>query len=85
MSAERERIVRIIDANAAALAAGVATGLQFEPVTRQALAAAVGRLAALWADKPAWTATQANGMRADVGWTAPARRYAALYRSLAPR
>ena len=74
----------VIDANAAALAAGVATGLQFEPVSEQGLASVIGRLAALWADKPAWAKAQVNGMRADVGWTGPAKLYAALYRGLAP-
>ena len=74
----------VIDANAAALAAGVATGLQFEPVSQQGLATAIGRLAALWG-RPAWAAMQANGMRTDVGWTGPAKLYAALYRGLAAR
>lgn len=73
----------VIDANAAALAAGVATGMQFAPVTQASLTVAIGRLATLWADKPAWAATQTNGMRTDVGWAASGQRYAALYRALA--
>ncbi len=74
----------VIDANAAALSAGVATGLQFEPASEAGLVRALGRLAALWSDRQAWAATQANGMRADVGWREPARRYAAMYRDLMP-
>ena len=75
----------VVDANDAALAAGVATGLLFAPVTRPSLEAVLGRLAAIWADKPAWAKMQANGMRTEVGWAGPASRYAALYRGLAAR
>ena len=72
----------VIDANEAALAAGVATGLQFWPATPSALQAALRRLMALWLDKPAWTRMQRNGMAADVSWRGPASRYVALYRSI---
>lgn len=73
----------VIDANPAALAAGVATGVQFAPVCRSALENALRRAAALWADDAAWRALQANGMACDVSWDASARAYAALYRDLA--
>lgn len=73
----------IIDANEAALAAGVATGVQFSPVTREALEGALRRTADLWADRSAWRRLQANAMRADVSWAHPARRYARLYEDLA--
>jgi starch synthase len=73
----------VIDANEMALAAGVATGLQFAPPTRAALESAIGRAASLWRDPPAWRRMQQNGMGADLGWTRPAARYAALYRELA--
>ena len=72
----------VIDANPAALAAGVATGVQFSPVGQQALEAALRRTAALWADRPAWTRAQANGMASDVSWDASAGVYAALFRDL---
>ena len=72
----------VIDANEVALAAGVATGVQFAPVTREALEGALLRTAALWRDRPAWRRMQANAMRTDVSWTHPARRYAALYKEL---
>ena len=72
----------IIDANDAALAAGVATGIQFAPVTAAAIELALERALALFRDAGAWRRLQARGMAADVGWTQPARRYAALYREL---
>ncbi len=72
----------VIDANAAAMARGVATGIQFAPVTAVALTAAIERTAALHADRAAWRAIQRNGMAADVSWAGPARQYAALFRSL---
>ena len=75
----------VVDANPAALAAGVATGLQFTPVTAAGLATALRRTAALWADQDAWIRLQRNAMRADVGWSSPAAAYAALYRGLASR
>jgi starch synthase len=73
----------VIDANEAALAAGVATGLQFAPTTEAALEGALARLAGLWRDRGAWASTQRNALRAPVGWSRSAARYAALYRSIA--
>lgn len=72
----------IIDANDAALSAGVASGVQFAPVTQEALEHALQRASALYADRPAWTSMQQAGMKADVSWTRSAARYANLYRSL---
>lgn len=72
----------VIDANEAGLAAGVATGVQFAPVGADALASALRRTASLHADKTAWRRMQRNAMALDVSWAQPARRYAALYRSL---
>jgi starch synthase len=72
----------VIDANPAALGPGVATGVQFAPVSRSALEAALRRTAALWADESAWARLQANGMTADVSWDASAAVYAKLYREL---
>jgi len=73
----------IVDANEMALAAGVGTGLQFAPVTDLMLSSAIARAGDLWRDKAVWSRMQQNGMAADVGWSRPARHYAALYRSLA--
>ena len=72
----------IIDANEAALVAGVATGFQFWPVTPDALQAALHKLLALWQDRPVWDRIQRNGMAADVSWRGPASRYVALYQAL---
>ena len=72
----------VIDANDAALSAGVASGVQFAPVTQDALEHALQRTAALYANKPAWASLQQAGMKADVTWTRSAARYAELYRSL---
>jgi starch synthase len=73
----------IIDANDMALAAGCATGLQFSPVAADALAAALRKAAAIFADPPLWRQIQLNGMKSDVSWTLPARTYATLFRNLA--
>ncbi len=75
----------IIDANDAALAAGVATGFQFTPVAVHALEAAMTRAARIYRDKATWRALQERGMASDVGWRRPAAQYAELYRSLAER
>jgi starch synthase len=72
----------VIDANEAALAAGVATGVQFWPATPEALQVALDRLMTLWRDRAAWERMQRNGMAADVSWRGPANRYLALYQSL---
>ena len=73
----------VIDANDAALAAGVATGVQFAPPSPAALAHALRRAFALYGDDAAMRRTRLNGMRADVSWRLPAKSYAALYRDLA--
>jgi starch synthase len=72
----------VIDANEMALAAGVATGFQFAPVTVHALELAVERALSVWAEPQSWRAIQANGMRASLGWERPAGRYAELYRDI---
>jgi starch synthase len=72
----------IIDANPMALAAGVATGVQFAPVEAPMLEAALRQTAVLRRDPETWQRLQANGMATDVSWSQPAGRYAALYRGL---
>ena len=73
----------VIDANPVALAGGVATGVQFAPVTPEMMRVAIERTVALYREPKTWQQLQANGMAADVSWRDPARRYAALFRSLA--
>jgi starch synthase len=72
----------VIDASPMAVNAGVATGVQFAPVTPEMLSAAIRRTVALYRQPDTWKRLQANGMAADVSWRDPARRYAALYREL---
>jgi starch synthase len=75
----------VIDANEAALAAGVATGFQFAPDNPGAFLHAVRRIAECYRDPVAWTTMMRQGMKSDVSWNRSAARYAALYRSLAPK
>jgi len=72
----------VVDANPAAQAAEVATGVQFAPVTQAALEQAIARTVRLWRTTKAWAGMQRNAMRAEVGWNRPAAEYAALYRNL---
>jgi starch synthase len=72
----------VIDANPAALAAAVATGIQFGPVTADMLTSAIQRTVTLYREPSAWRTLQKNGMLADVSWRGPAKRYAALYRDV---
>ncbi len=72
----------VIDANEAAISAGVATGLQFSPVTADALLNAVERAIALFRAPGVWTSMQKQGMKADVSWERSAGRYASLYETL---
>ncbi len=75
----------IIDANDAALAAGVATGFQFTPVTAESLSATLSRALRCYRVPAEWRAIQQRGMAADVSWQRPAKQYAALYRALVNR
>ena len=70
----------VIDANEAAVTAGVGTGIVFSTASAGPFEGALRRAAALWQDGPAWRAVQRNGMAAPVGWGRSAREYAALYR-----
>lgn len=72
----------VIDANPAALAAGVATGIQFDGVHYHALRAAIDRAVALHRQPKAWRSLQRNGMQADFSWAASGRAYADLYKEL---
>ncbi|WKW49353.1 glycogen synthase GlgA [Rhodomicrobium lacus] len=72
----------IIDANEMALAAGVATGIKFQPGQRESLELALRKAATLFRDRGTWRRLQLNGLATDVSWRAPARRYAQLYREL---
>jgi starch synthase len=73
----------VIDANEMALVANAGNGLQFSPVTPEALALTLERAADLWRDRPTWRLLQRHAMAAEVGWRRPAAQYAALFRELA--
>lgn len=72
----------IVDANEAALRAGVATGFTFSPVEQAPFEAALRRVIAAYRDSASWKIVQHNGLQADFSWVRPARQYAAIYRSL---
>lgn len=72
----------VINASPAALASGVATGVQFFPVTQQALSNAFKRLGDLYAQPKVWKTMQRNAMKQLVGWDASAQEYHAIYRDL---
>ena len=72
----------IIDANDAAMATGVATGIQFSPIDASSLQAALSRTAKIYADPESWAMIQKSGMAQDVSWDRSARAYLKLYQSL---
>ncbi|MFV0622989.1 glycogen synthase GlgA [Sphingomonas sp. ac-8] len=72
----------VIDANVAALDAGVATGVQFDGVTPDALRGAIARTVALYRDRDRWRQIQGRGMAANFSWRNSGAKYAALYRAL---
>ncbi len=72
----------VIDANDAAMRAGVATGFQFAPVTADALAQALATACDVFADAKAWRTMQRRAMAHPVGWDQSALAYDALYRDI---
>jgi starch synthase len=73
----------VIDANPAALGAGVATGIQFDGVHWHGLASAISRTVALYRQPAQWQQMQRNGMASDFSWDRSAAEYAAIYQQLA--
>jgi len=72
----------VIDANEAAVDAGVATGVVFAPATTEALTEAIRRTTVLYGREKTWRKMQRRGMKSDVSWDASARKYADLYSDL---
>ena len=72
----------VIDANLAAVEAGVATGVQFSPVSQHALMEAIQRTIRLYDDERVWSRMRRNGMKFDVGWHGSAAKYAKLFKDL---
>ncbi|WP_068300161.1 glycogen synthase GlgA [Pararhodobacter sp. CCB-MM2] len=73
----------VIHANAAALAAGCATGIVHDPQSVPALEEALRQLCALHAMPAVFRRLQKNAMKHPVGWEGSAPLYAALYARLA--
>jgi starch synthase len=69
----------VIDANEAALQAGVATGFQFSPVAAASLADAIDRACDAYADRALWRGMVRRAMKQPVGWQVSAAAYARLY------
>jgi starch synthase len=69
----------VIDANEAALRAGVATGFQVARGSAAALADGIERAAGCFRDRDLWARMQRNAMRFPSGWDTSAARYRALY------
>lgn len=72
----------VIDANDAAMKAGVATGVKLRDVTAHELARGLQRIVDLYGNKEVWTGLGRRGMAHPVGWDASAAQYAALYRRM---
>ena len=72
----------IIDANEAAISAGVATGFQFAPNNGGAMLHAIRRLVDAHSSPAVWEQIQRQGMKAVVSWDKSADKYVELYRLL---
>jgi starch synthase len=72
----------VIDANEAAMAAGVATGFQFHPGSVEDLYQAIDRALTIYDNPQSWRRLQTQAMRTDFGWGRSADRYSRLYRQL---
>ena len=72
----------VVDANAATLAAGSATGFAFDAETPEGLLGAVQRASALYRDPASWRRMIRQAMTRDFSWSAAAREYVALYQGL---
>jgi starch synthase len=75
----------VIEANEAAVSAGVATGFVFEPSNAGSFLHAVRRAVDAHADPAVWASLQKQGMKSDVSWDKSARKYADLYQTLTSR
>lgn len=72
----------VIDANAAAINAGVATGFCFFPTDALAMRQSIERLCACFQDADLWHTLLRNAMRQSVSWERSGAEYARLYDSL---
>ena len=72
----------VIDANDAAMGAGVATGFQFHPVTTEGLRHAIRRAIDVFQYPDQWQRLQHQGMTARFSWERSAGLFARLYSQL---
>ena len=72
----------VIDANAAALASKCATGIQFSPITPEALEKSINRTCDLFEDSKLWKMMMRRAMTQEVGWDQSALLYEDLFASL---
>lgn len=72
----------VIDANLAAVMAGVATGVQFEGVNYPSVSDAISRAVTLYRQPDVWRAMQRAGMKTDFSWSRSGKAYADLYAAL---
>ena len=76
----------VVDARAATLDDGSATGFVFEDARPQALLATIDRALNLYAERTAWTRVVKSAMAQDFSWARSAQQYLTLYdRLLAER
>jgi starch synthase len=64
---------------------GKGTGFLFDEYTPEALAACVGRAAAVFADPPAWKRIMHAGMKVDLSWRHSAKEYVKVYQKILNR
>ena len=72
----------VIDANAATIATGSASGIVLDDLSAVAMTAAIDRALAYFHDDSIWPRLQRGGMQRDFSWAASAQRYIDLYQSL---
>ena len=72
----------VVDFTDASVAAGTATGFVFEEATAAALAGAIERACANFAQPETWSRLQRTGMTADFSWERAARDYVSVYDEL---
>jgi starch synthase len=74
----------VVDADAASLAEGNATGFAFDEDSPPALMAVARRAIDLFRQRQVWQRMMRQAMTRDFSWEAAARQYVALYRTLRP-
>ncbi|HKM69778.1 MAG TPA: glycogen synthase GlgA [Stellaceae bacterium] len=74
----------VVDANAASLAEGIATGFAFDDDSPRALMAVAGRVIDLFPQRAVWQRMIRRAMTRDFSWEAAARQYIDVYRTLRP-